>query len=109
MRISISQVGTPAATCFISAAEGELTVERAHTELVEKCRGGCDEIVVCEELHSNPAEQARRWHIHAYVKSKNKWDTTDRAYFDISGGHAGRHLHPHIQKSCCCRTAEMRA
>ena len=82
---------------FAALYEGELIVDRAFTELVEKCRGGCDEIVVCQELHSNPAEEARRWHIHAYVKSKNKWDTTDRAYFDISGGHAGRHLHPHIQ------------
>ena len=76
--------------------ENELTIQRAFEELVTKCRGGCHEIVVCLELHAHPADHARRWHIHAYVWSNNKWDTRDRRYFDIQGRN-GRALHPWIQ------------
>ena len=48
-------------------SENELTVERAHAELVENCRGGVHEIVVCQERHKHPEDHARRWHIHTYV------------------------------------------
>lgn len=82
---------------FAALYKGELTPVRAAALLEAKCREGkCVEIVTAEELHTEFDDADRKWHIHAYVSAKLKWDTINHKLFDLIGN-GGRVLHPYIQ------------
>ena len=55
------------------------------------------EYSICVERHSDPTDQEREWHVHAYLKYKHKVQAADRTrtkIFDINRGE--RLLKPYV-------------